>query len=130
MNLTVDGVEKMCKKADMSPVSKHEYGDYTVYINDGFSKQPHVAYQRFGVERGDFMFGAFCTIAWISKDQHILAGIPAICDKFHDIDNGWSSKVRQQSRVNFVHQKAMDALNIISEEEKGDTFYGKSNLFE
>jgi hypothetical protein len=104
-----DVFEKACRAAGIHPVRKEAVKDRNVLIADGFSAVPHVAFRRFGVEQGEFTFGAYCTIWLIEKDDEIEVGVPLIFDAFHNPEI--SHDMRQRARINTAMKEAAGFLD-------------------
>lgn len=94
--ITKEKMEAMCRKAGMIPEKRINIDGYDVYIADGFSFIPHIAYFKFGVEPGEFPYGAFCTIWFIAKDENLSVGLPLIFDANHDLN----IEDRKHARIN------------------------------
>lgn len=90
----------------MSPASKEYTTRGEIFIADGFSAHPEIAFQKFGVKRGDFSFGCFCTMWSISDGDRIVAGQPLLFDAMHDIGKGWSAETKKKARINAALQCA------------------------
>lgn len=95
----------MIANAGMKPEKKETIGDYEVYIADGYSARPHITYQRFGVEDGEFPWGAYCTIWFIARDENFFeVGAPAIYEAFHDPQ--YDHPTKKQARINTAMREA------------------------
>lgn len=99
-----DDMERICRNAGMLPQKRTTMGEYDVFVADGFSELPAIAYRRFGVEPGEFPNGAFVTLWWIGKDEELDVGLPLIFDAHHDMH--LPSDARQPARINRAMQDA------------------------
>lgn len=103
-----DDMERICRSAGMRPEKRETVHGYDVFIADGFSSIPWIVFRRFGVEPGEFPFGAYVTIWWIGKGEELDVGLPLIFDAFHDLH--LPSDARQPARVNRAMVDAADFL--------------------
>lgn len=98
-------IESMCRNAGMLPVKRGNIKGVEIFIADGFSPPPHIAYRRFGIEPTEFPFGMFATLWWISKgDEKLDIGQPLFFDAFHD--TGYSKEDKQRARINAAMKEA------------------------
>lgn len=113
-SLSKDIVEGMCRRAGLKPEKRETIKGRSVYVCDGFSAQPHITFRRFGVDPGEFSFGAYCTIWWIEgREGEFEVGMPMIFDAFHDRHLDMATK--KVARINSAIQ---DAARFISNREK------------
>lgn len=98
-------VERMLALAGMRPEKKMMLGDRELYVADGFASPAYVKFGRFGAERGEFPFGAYCTIWFLAKgEDYFELGIPMLFDAFHDPSIPNTS--RQRARINKAIENA------------------------
>ena len=102
-------IESICRRGNMRPIKRDMVDGVDVFIADGFAAMPHVTYKKFGIEDGDFPFGCYATLWWISSDGEKLdTGQPLFFDAFHDKQLGVGSK--QLARVNTALKTATEFL--------------------
>ena len=84
--MTRDRIEKMCRRAGMAPVVRQRIRGFDIIVADGFSSVPHVTFQKFNIERGEFPMGAYGTFWWALKsdDQGFLIAYPLFFDALHN----------------------------------------------
>lgn len=100
-------VERMLADAGMRPEKKMTLGDRELYIADGFAAPAFPKLARFGVTRGEYPFGAYCTIWFLAKGEDFFeVGRPMLFDAFHDPNIPHSSK--QDARINTAIKNATD----------------------
>ena len=103
--LDVDHVIPMLEAAQMKQAAKSTFRGYSILIADGFSKTPELHYKRFGVDEDEFPNGAYCTIWFISRDDHkIDCGAPLIFDADHN--PGWEASFKEKARINTARKAA------------------------
>lgn len=61
-------MEQSFRSAGLQPISREKAGDYVLFMGDGFSSAPHLKWQRFGIDPGEFPAGMFVTFWWLGKD--------------------------------------------------------------
>ena len=110
--LTKETVEVMMANAGMSPEIRDKYREHEIFIADGYSSKPQHVFKRFGVEKGEFVNGAYCTIFFIARgESFFMVGVPTLYDRNHD--PYLSIDLKKRGRVNnaLIDAKAMiDAL--------------------
>lgn len=98
-------LEESFRGVGLQPLSRERAGDYVLFIGDGFSQSPHIKWQRFGIEPGEFPAGMFVTFWWLGKDVgstvKLHIGRPLFMSP---------SEFRQESRVKAARKDAKDAL--------------------
>lgn len=98
MRLGKSKIESMCRAAGCLPVKRATVMGREVFVADGFSATPHVTFQRFDIDDGDFPFGCFGTFWWTFEgDEKMAMGRPLFFDAFHD--TGYSKESKQMMRV-------------------------------
>ena len=103
-------IESMCRNAGMLPVKRGNINGVEVFIADGFAAKPHITFRTFGVDKGEFPFGCFATLWWVSKgDEKLDIGQPLFFDAFHD--SGYSPEGKQTGRVNAAMKEAEKFLD-------------------
>lgn len=119
VKLTKDSVERMFSKGGVHPEKRTTYRGFDVFIADGFAANPAVAFKRFGVEPGEFSFGAYCTCWFVAKGEDFFEiGRPMIFDAFHDPDLDTQSK--KLARVN----RAWDEVKTFLDKRKRYVYSG------
>lgn len=112
--LTKSKVEEMCRRAGLKPERRVNVRGTEVFVCDGFSAQPHITFKRFGVDPGEFSFGAYCTIWWIEgREGEFSVGMPMIFDAFHD--GNYDTATKKIARVNSAIK---DATRFIENRKK------------
>jgi hypothetical protein len=104
-----EGLERMFRAAGLKPEKRLREGDYDIFIGDGFSPPPHVAYLRFGVEPTDYSFGCYVTFYWIGKDEKLYFGRPLFFEAFHDPNLDLASK--KKARIAAAVKDARREIN-------------------
>ena len=109
MKLNKKNVERMCREAGLFSARREVIKGYDVFVSDGFSAKPSVTFKRFGVDPGDFSWGAWCTIWWVARgDDHFEVGRPMLFDAFHNSDYDFHTK--RQARINSALLDARDFI--------------------
>lgn len=102
-------IEQICRSAGMVPVARDNIMGAEVFIADGFSTRPHLAYRRFGIGPEQFPGGMHVTLWWASKgDEKLDTGQPLFFETFHDPQ--YSSSDKKQARINSARQAAKEFL--------------------
>ena len=101
-------VETACRKAGMAPARRCTVRGVEVFIADGFSSEPHLSFQRFGVEQGEFPNGVYATLWWAAKDDDLDVGQPLFFDPMHNPE--YDLKTKKMARVNSAIQEASKFL--------------------
>jgi hypothetical protein len=96
-----DQVEKSLRFGGTTPILREKMGNYDLYISDGFSQPPHLSYQKFGVDPGEFPAGMFVTFWWLGKDEKLHIGRPLFIS---------ISEYDQQTRINAARKDAKKAM--------------------
>lgn len=103
-------IERICRAAGMRPEERKMIRGHEVFIADGFSLMPHTAYQRFGVEPGDFPGGMYVTLWWISKgDEKLDTGQPLFFNALHDPQ--YDTATKKQARINKAFKTAAEFID-------------------
>lgn len=103
--LRKDDVEEMCLKSGVHAAYRDTFRGYDIFVSDGFSAFPARDFRRFGVEPGEFPWGAFCTIWWVaSGEEHFDAGMPMLFDAFHNPE--FDIVTKRRARINTALQEA------------------------
>lgn len=85
MILNKSSVEDMCDRAGIKPSYRGGVHGVDVFICEGFSMTPDVTFRRFGVGRGEFPWGCYCTIWWVARgEERFDVGMPMFFDAFHN----------------------------------------------
>jgi hypothetical protein len=80
-------------------VKRDNINGVEVFIADGFSSAPHITYRKFGINDGEFPFGCFVTLWWVScGDEKLDTGQPLFFDAFHDSQHSLEGK--KLARIN------------------------------
>lgn len=102
-------IERICRDAGMVPAMRDRINGAEVFIADGFSTPPHMAYRRFGIGPQQFPGGMFVTLWWASKgDEKLDTGQPLFFEAFHDPQ--YSRADKKRARINSARQAAKDFL--------------------
>lgn len=102
-------IETMCRRAGVLPVGRENIDGEDVFIADGFSIIPEIAFQKFDIEAKDFPSGAFATFWWTFEgDDKMSLGRPLFFDAFHDPGHTMESK--QKMRIAAALKDARDML--------------------
>lgn len=109
-----DGLERVCRNAGMTPEKRQSFGDYDLYVADGFSSIPGIVYRRFGVEPDDFPNGAYATLWWIGQGEKLLVGLPCLFDAFHDLN--LPADTRKSARINRALKDAEEFVTKLERE--------------
>ena len=80
-----------------------------VYIADGFSANPHINFQKFGVEPGEFPGGAYATMWCTFNDEKLDGGRPLLFELFHNPE--YDHKTKKMARVNTAIKEATAFLS-------------------
>lgn len=91
-------IEEIFRKGGVSPAERRSYGDFNVFIGDGFSLMPHNAYRRFGVDPDEFPSGMYVTWWWIGKDEKLDVGRPLFFSAMHNPE--YSAADKKTARIN------------------------------
>lgn len=103
-------IESICRRGKMKPVRRAKINGTDIFIADGFSATPHITYRKFGIEKGDFPFGCYATLWWVSNDgEKLNTGQPLFFDAFHNKRYAMGSK--QLARINTAMKSARAFLN-------------------
>lgn len=92
-------IERMCRRAGMTPAERTTYKGREIFVADGFSSVPQHHYKRFGVDPEDFPKGAYCTLWFVGKGEDKLdVGLPLLFKADHN--PGMTSATRRTGRIN------------------------------
>lgn len=106
-----DDMERMCSNAGMRPEKRAKIDGHEVFIADGFSKVPHFTFAKFGVNKGEFPDGAYCTIWFCVKGEDKLDyGLPLLFEKNHDHPSLVEEGQKRTARINRALQDAKKSL--------------------
>ena len=107
--ITKDKMESMCRDAGMVPEARSKISGREIFVADGFSPIPHIAFMKFGVKKDEFKDGAFCTLWFAAKGEDKLdLGLPLIFDKSHDPQIMGSA--RKHARINAAIRHAKSTI--------------------
>lgn len=67
-------LEQTFRKGGTVPVLREPLGDFDLFVSDGFSKPPHLSYQKMGVQPDQYPSGAHVTWVWLGKGEKLLVG--------------------------------------------------------
>lgn len=96
-----DQLERSFRKGGTAPVLREPMGDYDLFVSDGFSRPPHLNFQRFGIEPDEFPHGMFVTIWWLGKGEKLFFGQPLFMEV---------TEFRQGARINAARHTAQKFL--------------------
>lgn len=104
-------IESMCRAAGMVPVARVNIDGVEVFIADGFSAIPSIAFQKFGVEPSDFPGGCFGTM-WFAacREDKLDFGRPMFFDRLHNLE--LSNKGKQGARIRAAADDAKRSLDM------------------
>lgn len=103
-------VESMCRAAGMKPAARGSSGGMEIFIADGFSAPPHIAFRKFGIEQDEFPMGMYATLWWVSKaDEKLDIGQPLFFDALHDA--GYSTGDKRRMRIKAALKEAESFLS-------------------
>lgn len=103
--LSKETVEGMCDRAGLKPERREGINGYDVFVCDGFSAEPARTFKRFGVERGEFSFGAYCTIWWVARGEEFFeVGMPMLYQAFHNPE--YDKPTKKLARINTALKEA------------------------
>lgn len=98
-------IERACQLAGLKAVRREVVDGVGVCIADGFNATPAVTFKRFGVDKGEFSFGAYATIWWLEgKEGEFEIGVPLIFDAFHNPE--YDVKTKELARINTALREA------------------------
>lgn len=81
-----------------------------LYIADGFTANPHEAFWRFGIDKGEFPFGCFVTMWWTAKgEDQFDIGVPLFFEAFHNPELP-GQDVKKMARINTAIKEASGFL--------------------
>ena len=104
-------IERICRAAGMAPVKRDNIRGAEVFVADGVSMPPHMAYWRFGIEPTEFPQGMYATLWWASKgDERLDTGQPLFFDAKHNPSLPVGSK--QKARVNAALKSAREFIDL------------------
>lgn len=107
--ITKDKMESMCRDAGMVPEARAKIKGREIFVADGFSSVPHVAFMKFGVEPDEFPDGAYCTLWFAAKGEDKLdLGLPLIFQKNHNPE--YSDSMKKTGRINMAIKHAESTL--------------------
>lgn len=109
-------MEEVFRKGGVKPAERRKSGDFDIFIGDGFSLMPHMAYRRFGVEENEFPSGMYVTWWWVGKDEKLDIGRPLFFDAKHNPE--YSSADKKTARVNAA---LVDAESFLARRKKNGT---------
>lgn len=69
--LTKDSFAKMCAEAGITPAFRETYMGREIIVGYGFVRHPEWVLRKFGVEKGQFPFGCYCTCWAIPEGERI-----------------------------------------------------------
>lgn len=99
MKLNKKTVETMCEGAGLKPLARVAHKGRDIFVCDGFAANAERKFKKFGADRNEFPFGAYCTIWWLAKgDDHFEVGHPALYKAFHNPE--LDKKSKQMARLN------------------------------
>lgn len=111
--MKISVIEEACRKAGLKPVHREKMEGFDVFIADGFSKPPHTAFHRFGIDKHDFIFGCWVTMWALARgDDHFQLAAPVFFEKNHDPE--YDDAMRERMRVNSAMQDAARNLAAMS----------------
>lgn len=123
MTLTVEKLEKACRKAGQVPVMRGTVGGYDLLIADGFSKDPHIPFRKFDVKKGRFPLGAFATLWILSNDGKVKIASQVFFEALHEVH--LTTEVRQQARINAAR---LEVEGFLISEDKVKREHGRGIL--
>lgn len=98
-------IEKMCRAAGMVPVARMNIDGIEVFIADGFSPIPSIAFQKFGIEPQDFPGGCFGTMWFAScREDKLDFGRPLFMDVLHNPE--LSPRAKKHARIRAAAEDA------------------------
>lgn len=114
MSLTKETVSKMLGAAGIQPEKRIAHDGYDIFIGDGFAAHPENTFKRFGVNKGEFPFGAYCTIWFAAQgEDFFLVGCPALYDAFHDKNMDINAK-----KAGRINNAVRDAKKFIADKKR------------
>jgi hypothetical protein len=109
MLISREKVEKMTKKAGLTPVKKMAFRDFDILISDGFSLPPHRNFKKFGLGPQHFNQGCYVTMWWLMKgEEQMFAANSLFFDVFHDPE--YDKETKKQMRANSAFEDAKSFL--------------------
>lgn len=101
----------------MVPERRDTIDGVEVFIADGYSARPELKFKKFGVEPGEYSWGCYVTLWWISKDDDLDVGQPIFFDAMHDPE--FDTTTKKHARINtalktateFIERRKKAALN-------------------
>lgn len=83
--LTRDDMARMCANAHMSQEARINYRGYEIFVADGFSQNPEITFQKFGVEKDKYPDGAYGTLWGVAySEDHFKTGGLLVAERNHD----------------------------------------------
>lgn len=104
-----DKIERICRDAGMKPETRRNIDGAEVFIADGFSLPPHLAYRRFGIGPEQFPQGMYATLWWVSRQEDKLdIGSAVFFELFHN--RQYSGPDKKRGRINAALKDAREYL--------------------
>jgi hypothetical protein len=75
-----DDIERAFRAGGTAPTLREKMGEYDLFIADGFSRSPHLSFQRFGIEPDEFPSGMYVTFWWLGRGEKLHIGRPLFFD--------------------------------------------------
>lgn len=108
--LTKQGIERICRAAGMKPAARARIGTAEVFIAEGRSSPPHLAYRRFGIGPEQFPGGMFVCLWWVSRREDKLdTGSTLYFELLHDPQ--YSHADKRRARINAALDDAKTFLD-------------------
>jgi hypothetical protein len=104
-----NAIERICRSVGLVPEKRVRVGDAEVFVADGRSSPPHMAYRRFGIAPDDFPGGCYVTLWWVSKGEDLDTGQPLFFELFHNPE--YSGAAKKMARINTAVREASGFLN-------------------
>lgn|SRR5262245_56967952 len=109
MPLTKNDIERIVRAGNLEPVKRGNIEGAEVFIADGTSMPPHMAYRRFGIGPEQFPGGMYVTMWWLARGEDKLdIGSFLFFELLHD--PCFTSAGKKRARINSAMKDAKEFL--------------------
>lgn len=102
-------MELASRKAGLEPAMRGKYGDYQIFIADGYCDNPKIKLQKFGPDE-KYYDGAFCTLWFIAnEDDVVMFGAAMFEEALANLQ--YDRETRKEMRLERAMEDAAAALD-------------------